>query len=256
MYGASSGECCQLLETEAINVPSQAPCVHYAGLQLVVTIQGSAIQQGELVTQPQKKMLRTVKGTREYTYLGCPLTRNRSAWCFRICVPDGEGQGHCGRVAPHGLKGRTQLAIERHGRKQRIARLKQLEESYLASPYNQYHDPGIRVSEGEADIVIPLQDTLVNASGRCPTSVCIKAMNDSAVFAVSSLVSEGVIQTVNFNASLTRATPTGELLARGRFVGMSGTHYLAESIVTDSDGSEIGRGDGVFVLEGDCKPED
>ena len=199
----------------------------------------------------QKRTMRTIRGTREYTYLGCPLTRNRSAWCFRICVPDREGHGHCGRVAPHGLKGRTQLAIEGHGRKQRLtARLEQLETSYLTAPYDEYHDPGISLSEGEADIVIPIQDKLKNASGTFPASVCIKAMNDSAVFAVSSLTVDAVAQTVNFNATLTRAVPTGDLLARGRFVGMSGTHFLAESILTDSTGTEIGRGDGVFVVDG------
>ncbi len=202
----------------------------------------------------EKKRIRTRSGVREYTYLGCPLTRNRSAWCFRICIPDEKGHGHCGRVAPHGLKSRTQLAIESHGRKQRLARLEQLETSYLAAPYNEYHDPGIRVSEGEADIVIPIQDKLKNASGSFPASVCIKAMNDSAVFAISSLTLDAIAQTVNFNATLTRTAPTGELLARGRFVGMSGTHYLAETILTDSTGTEIGRGDGVFVVDGREKP--
>ena len=200
--------------------------------------------------EAEKKRIRTRSGVREYTYLGCPLTRNRSAWCFRICVPDREGHGHCGRVAPHGLKGRTQLAIERHGRKQRLTtRLEQLETSYLTAPYNEYHDPGISLSEGEADIVIPIQDKLKNASGTFPASVCIKAMNDSAVFAVSSLTVDAIAQTVNFNATLNRAAPTGDLLARGRFVRMSDTHYLAESILTDSTGTEIGRGDGVFVVD-------
>jgi hypothetical protein len=53
----------------------------------------------------------------DYSFLGCPLTANRSPWCFRLCVPDAKGCGRCGRVAPHALKGRTQLAIEAHMRK-------------------------------------------------------------------------------------------------------------------------------------------
>jgi hypothetical protein len=44
---------------------------------------------------------------------GCPLTRNRSPWCFAICTPQ-DGHGDCGRIAPHTLLGRTQLAILRH----------------------------------------------------------------------------------------------------------------------------------------------
>ena len=48
------------------------------------------------------------------TYLGCAMTRNRSAWCFRLCIPDGEGNGRCGRLAPHHLRSRIQMSIERH----------------------------------------------------------------------------------------------------------------------------------------------
>ena len=64
--------------------------------------------------EPTKKTIRSVrtkKGVKKYTYLGCPLTRNRSAWCYRICPPDAEGHGRCGRVAPHSLKSSTQMAI-------------------------------------------------------------------------------------------------------------------------------------------------
>ncbi len=52
------------------------------------------------------------KGPPPYTYRGCPLTNNHSPWCFRLCVPDAESKGRCGRIAPHTLKGNTQLAIE------------------------------------------------------------------------------------------------------------------------------------------------
>ena len=54
---------------------------------------------------------------RRYTYLGCPLTRNRTAWCFRLCAPGAEGRGRCGRVAPHALKSRIQECIERFNKR-------------------------------------------------------------------------------------------------------------------------------------------
>jgi len=47
----------------------------------------------------------------EYTYLGCPMTKNRSPWCFRICRPDFDGTGQCGRLAPHSIKGNIQQGI-------------------------------------------------------------------------------------------------------------------------------------------------
>ncbi len=41
---------------------------------------------------------------------GCPRTKNRSNWCYKLCVPQ-QGMGECGRVAPHALLGRKQRAI-------------------------------------------------------------------------------------------------------------------------------------------------
>ncbi len=58
------------------------------------------------------------KGLKAYTYLGCPLTKNRSPWCFRMCQPNADGTGLCGRVAPHGFKSRIQLGIEDFKKKQ------------------------------------------------------------------------------------------------------------------------------------------
>jgi hypothetical protein len=40
------------------------------------------------------------------------MTKNRSPWCFRMCEPDADGAGSCGRLAPHGFKSRIQLGIE------------------------------------------------------------------------------------------------------------------------------------------------
>jgi hypothetical protein len=52
------------------------------------------------------------KDLKGYTYLGCPMTKNRSPWCFRMCRPNADGTGFCGRVAPHGFKSRIQQGIE------------------------------------------------------------------------------------------------------------------------------------------------
>lgn len=57
------------------------------------------------------KINRRVKSLPEYTYLGCPMTKNRSPWCFRMCRPSFDGKGQCGRVAPHSIKGNIQQGI-------------------------------------------------------------------------------------------------------------------------------------------------
>ncbi len=61
-----------------------------------------------------------------YRYLGCPLTKNRSPWCFRMCRPSPAGYGKCGRHAPNSFVGRIQSSIivydnkKTHGDKVRI----------------------------------------------------------------------------------------------------------------------------------------
>ncbi|MCJ7630213.1 MAG: hypothetical protein MUO50_17710 [Longimicrobiales bacterium] len=64
---------------------------------------------------------REKKRVPEYTVLGCPLTKSHSLWCHGLCVPK-NGIGLCGRLAPHTVTGRTQIAILKHKIKQDQAR--------------------------------------------------------------------------------------------------------------------------------------
>ncbi len=64
------------------------------------------------------KRVNTRRALKEYTYLGCPLTKNRTPWCFRMCKLNADGTGLCGRVAPHGFKGYIQQGIEDYNKRQ------------------------------------------------------------------------------------------------------------------------------------------
>jgi len=194
-----------------------------------------------------KRRVRTKSGFKEYTYLGCPLTRNRTPWCFRLCAPDKGGIGDCGRLAPHSFKSRIQMGIEKHKAEKLTAHCGKLERMYINGPINEYYEPGIRVSEGEAEIVIPVQKKFFHAAHAVHGSVYFKAMDDAAFFAVNSLVENVFVLTVKFDVHLNRPISKGQIIARGRYVGQSGNRFLAESVLTDSDGNEIGRGSGEFV---------
>ena len=196
-----------------------------------------------------KRTVRTRRGTREYTVRGCPLMKNRSTWCFRICVPNADGTGECGRLAPHGIKSRTQRAIEEHRRKLRDEYLAELESAYLAAAENEGYELGVRVTGGEAEVVLPMEGRSEAARDAGPTdSLCFKTMNDSARLAICSLVDRGTpVSTVDFAVQLTNRAPAGELIARSLFVGMSGARYGTESVLTDANGREIGRANGTFA---------
>lgn len=51
------------------------------------------------------KKKRTIRTT-----WGCPLTKNRTNWCYAMCTPE-DGMGYCGRPAGHAQLSKTQKAI-------------------------------------------------------------------------------------------------------------------------------------------------
>jgi acyl-coenzyme A thioesterase PaaI-like protein len=194
----------------------------------------------------ERRKVRTKRGFREYTYLGCPLTKDRTAWCFRLCVPGADGKGRCGRVAPHGLQGRTQLAIADHPRKRRAAHLTKLERMYLGSPFTEPYDPGVRVQSGESELVVPIRNEFRLPSGDLADSVCVRLLHDAATLAVNAVVEDRLVSTVRFTAHLTRHAVSGQLIARGLVVAEAAGRYEAECVLADAEGTELGRGEGTF----------
>jgi hypothetical protein len=60
--------------------------------------------------RPRNERRRTSIKERPFSTLSCPLNGHQVSWCRQLCVPIAE-HGVCGRLAPHAMKGRTQLAI-------------------------------------------------------------------------------------------------------------------------------------------------
>lgn len=50
---------------------------------------------------------------RSYTTIECPYNGHQVSFCRGLCEPI-ESHGHCGRLAPHAMIGRTQAAIARY----------------------------------------------------------------------------------------------------------------------------------------------
>jgi uncharacterized protein (TIGR00369 family) len=143
--------------------------------------------------------------------------------------------------------GRIQAGIQQYNKKQRAAHCRKLESMYLAAPCNEYYAPGIRISEGEAEVVIPLQEKFLDAAGSVHGSVYHRAMNDAALFAVSSVVPKELVLGTGFDIQLSRTIAEGQLIARGRVMGVSEEHCLAEAVLMSGEGEELGRGGGSFV---------
>jgi uncharacterized protein (TIGR00369 family) len=132
------------------------------------------------------------------------------------------------------------LSKEEHYRK--------LERMYASAPTNKYHGPTMRVSEGCAEVTIPVRRDFFHAAGAAHGYLYFKALDDAAFFAVNSLIDDVFALTVSFNLYLTRPISEGEMRATGRVVHRSRRFFIPEAEVVDSDGREIARGSGTFML--------
>lgn len=118
---------------------------------------------------------------------------------------------------------------------------------YAAAPINQIYRPTMVVREGEAQIEIELSEKYHHAAGGVHGSVYFKMLDDAAFFAANSLETEFFVLTTSFTTYLTRPVATGTMKAIGKVVNQNKTQFIAESVVYDDEGREIGRGSGIFV---------
>jgi len=118
---------------------------------------------------------------------------------------------------------------------------------YSSAPVNEYYAPRIQVSEGRAEIMIPVRPDFFHSAGAVHGMVYFKALDDAAFFAVNSLVENVFVLTVSFNVYFTRPISEGEMKATGRVVHRSRRLYVAESSLVNSKGQEVARGSGSFV---------
>ena len=118
---------------------------------------------------------------------------------------------------------------------------------YAATPVNKIYNPVMEVSEGEAVIEIELSEKYHHSAGGVHASVYFKMLDDSAFFAANSLEEIFFVLTTSFTTYITRPVASGKMIAIGKVVNKNKTQFIAESVVYDSEGREIGRGNGIFV---------
>ena len=122
-----------------------------------------------------------------------------------------------------------------------------LERMYHNAPINRYFQPLIRISEGVAELDVPVRPDFFHAAHAIHGSVYFKALDDAAFFAVASLVRDVFVLTQSFNVYFTRPVSEGTLIATGRVVHRSKSLFLAESEVRDGEGNQVARGSGSFM---------
>ena len=105
----------------------------------------------------------------------------------------------------------------------------------------------VKVSDGEAEITLPVDKKLFHAAGALHGSMSFLALDNAAFFAVSSLVENVFVLTTSFTIYLTRPVDRGVITARGRVLSQTRTQFIAEAVAYDDLGRVVARGTGTFV---------
>lgn len=131
--------------------------------------------------------------------------------------------------------------IEDHYRK--------LERMYLQSNIQQemYETTAIAISNKQAVVSLNIQEKYFHALGAIHGSVYFKLLDDSAFFAVNSVVTDRFVLTTNFNTNLVRPVTSGKLTATGTLQFQSRNLFIAHASLVDEKGKEVAFGTGHFM---------
>jgi uncharacterized protein (TIGR00369 family) len=122
-----------------------------------------------------------------------------------------------------------------------------LQNMYLAAPISELYDPRIEIVDSEATIEIEVSEQFFHSAGALHGSVYFKMLDDAAFFAANSLEREVFVLTTSFTTYLTRPVSAGTIRSVGRVVNRNNSQFISEAVLSDSQGRELGRGNGVFV---------
>ena len=124
---------------------------------------------------------------------------------------------------------------------------RKLSEMYARAPVSQWYGVRITVTDGQAEVRVPVRPEFHHAAAAVHGSVYFRLLDDAAFFAVNSRVPDVLVLTVSFTVHFARPVTSGELRAAGRVLHGGGRLFFAESDLFDDHGELLGRGSGVFT---------
>lgn len=115
------------------------------------------------------------------------------------------------------------------------------------APINDFFEPEMAISEGEATIELSVSEKFFHPAGAVHGTAYFKALDDAAFFAVNSLVEDVFVLTTQMNLYLTRPVSDGVMRARGKVLHEHPNQYIAESVLEDDDGNQLARATAQFA---------
>jgi uncharacterized protein (TIGR00369 family) len=133
---------------------------------------------------------------------------------------------------------------------------RKLERMYHDAPIADTIESELTVREGEAEVVVPVDESYHHALGGAHGALYFKALDDAAFFAANSLVEDSFVLTTDFDLYLERPVSTGAIRAVGEVFNDNPNQLLASAVAYDSDDCEIARGTGSFYTsDAELTPE-
>jgi len=128
------------------------------------------------------------------------------------------------------------------------AHFRALERLYASAPINSMFSSRLKIVEaGRSVIEFDVDENVYHAAGAVHGTIYFKMLDDAAFYAANSLVSDRFLLTTGFNLLFTRPLRKGPVRAEGRWVSGQRRVYVAEAVLIDETGEEIGRGTGTFM---------
>ena len=124
---------------------------------------------------------------------------------------------------------------------------RKLENMYNNHPLNKFYNAKVTISANKSEIILPIQKKFHHAASAVHGSVYWKILDDSAYFAVNSIVDDVFVLTASFTIYLLSPISSGILTARGNLVSSTKSQFIADSVIYDNHGEQIARGSGVYI---------
>ena len=123
-----------------------------------------------------------------------------------------------------------------------------LEALYASAPVNELFESRLEiVAEGHSRIRFRVDERYHHAAQAAHGTIYFKMLDDAAFYATNSLVSDRFLLTTAFNLLFTKPIKQGPVRAEGRWISGRRRVFIADAVLIDGEGDEIGRGTGTFM---------
>lgn len=124
---------------------------------------------------------------------------------------------------------------------------RRLERMYVRARSQEFIPSTVEISEGKAVVRLPILPSYFQALNALHGAFYFKVMDDAAFFAVNSLMDDVAVLTTAFNVQFLRPVTGSSITATGIVVSESRRIFIADAVIVNEHGREVGRGSGTFM---------